>query len=675
LWVVAVVMAAFAIARIKSEPAIKKGSITTRWREGGDVVEHCTSCHEGPHPDAQAALLDIHPVAKFGCISCHGGNASGADLSAHDGLLVTKNVMLVEAGCGRCHASEKKLATKDGVDRAPHLSKGRAIFESKCAVCHDPDASHDRAVPLRWLSATADPTALMGALKDPPPTMPRFFGDGDGDARKNVVAWITSLDAPASLQGAANVPGASADDGRWMAKELGCLACHANNFGDISRENREDFIAVYIQNPKRIFAGAKMPSLRLTKREAASLAKFVASSAPPPTMDADASDAATPAFRNARAKCSAANDVELTHAECGAKIVAKLGCASCHSDEKFPIANAPDLTAFGANPATDDRLIETATAWKSPKHPAIPMDAEESNDVLVALASMMNAHVTADFDPSRAPYFDRVRGDELLEGRGCWNCHARATKERRTIGSIEAPNAQVPSLMGEGAHVQPQWLLAFLRDPEANGVRAPLHPEWVWGELVPPEKMAVRMPTYNLTNDEQTAIVRALATEDGGDFPFADPTTPNLSTSDISSALVHVNGEADNGGACFTCHYLGALPIDRAKTNLNLLAPDLGNVWRRLRPWFVADLLAKPQDFVDGMPALWPDATGAPLPWTIPSDATPKKNAVDQIAMVRDFLFLLRDETRLPRAGDELKTPILGLAVSSTQLPTAPASQ
>jgi hypothetical protein len=65
------------------------------------------------------------------------------------------------------------------------------------------------------------------------------------------------------------------------------------------------------------------------------------------------------------------------------------------------------------------------------------------------------------------------------------------------------------------------------------------------------------------------------------------------------------------------------------------------------------------------MPALWPDATGAALAWTIPSDAIPKKSAVDQIAIMRDFLFLLRDETRLPRAGDELTTPILGLGVAS----------
>lgn len=648
-------MTAFAIARIKSQPPISKGSITTRWREGGDVVEHCTSCHAEPHADAQTALLDLHPVAKFGCISCHGGNANGTDLSAHE------NRIDPEAGCGRCHASEKKLATRDGVDLAPHFSKGRAIFEKQCAACHDPDASHDRALPMRWLSAAADPIALMSALKDPPRAMPKFFQRDDDDARKNIVAWITSLDVPPGVQGAANVPGASADEGKEIFDAYGCKSCHANGLVEFAGKNSEDFVAFYMRNPARLRHHDAMPSFRLSAREAASIAKFVSSSAPPTTQDADAIAAATPAFRNARAKCSAANDVELTHLECGAKLAAKLGCASCHSDSTLPIANAPDLTDAHA------------VAPTSPQHPQIQIEASDTPDLLVGLASMMNVHVTADFDPSRAPYFDRVRGDELLEDRECLRCHNRTTKDRRTIGSIEAPNAQVPSLMGEGAHVQPQWLLAFMRDPEANGIRVALHPEWVWGELVPSEKMAVRMPSYDLSNEDATAIVRALATEDGGDFPYTNATPPSMSTSDISSALVHVNGNADNGGACFKCHYLGALPIDRAKTNLNSVAPDLGKVWKRLRPWFVADLLAKPQDFVGGMPALWPDATGAPLAWTIPSDAIPKKNAVDQIAMVRDFLFLLRDETQLPRVGDELKTPILGLAVSSTQMPASPA--
>ncbi len=687
LLALAVVMSAFAYARIHGEPELRKGSITTRWRDGGDVVERCTSCHTEPHPAAADAVLKIHPIAKFGCESCHGGNASATDLQAHDGLLAVKknegmlsDVKLVEAGCGRCHASEKKLASEDGVDLAPHLSHGRAIFESKCAACHEPDASHDRALPMRWLSAAADATALMAALADPPKVMPKFFETGAEAraARKNVVAWLTSLAAPNDVRGIANVPGASADEGKEIFDAYGCKSCHATGLSDFAGKNTEDFVALYIQNPARIRAGARMPSFRLTPREAASIAKFVEHGDPSDrplsgSVEAgpdEAADAATPAFQSARAKCSAANDVELTHVECGAKLVVKLACASCHSDKKLPIAIAPDLTLWGDVAPTLDRLREVAMTPVSPKHPHIQIEVSDTNDLLVALSSMMNAHVAADFDPSRAPYFEKVRGNELLEDRACLQCHARTTKERRTMGGGDAPNARVPSLMGEGAHVQPEWLLAFLRDPEANGVRAPLHPEWVWGELVSAEKMAVRMPSYDLTNDDATAIVRALAIEDGGDFPYAKVPTPTLSTSELLSALVHVNGEADNGGACFKCHYLGALPIDRAKTNLNSIAPDLGKIARRLRPWFVADLLAKPQDFVEGMPPLWPDAPGktgdAPLAWTIPSDATPKKSAVDQIALVRDFLFLLRDETRLPRAGDELKTPILGLAVSTT---------
>ncbi|MEO7112352.1 MAG: c-type cytochrome [Polyangiaceae bacterium] len=687
LWALSLTMAAFAIARIHGEPALKKGSITTRWREGGDVVERCTSCHTEPHPASQDALLALHPTAQFGCISCHGGNASRTDLGAHDGLLSVKkdegmlsDAKLVEAGCGRCHASEKKLTLKDGVDLAPHLSHGRALFEAKCAACHDPDASHDRALPLRWLSAAANPTAFMAALTSPSKGMPIFFGnDAEGKAaRKNILAWLTSLAPPTDVRGVANVPGASADEGKEIFDAYGCKSCHAAGLAEFTGKNREDFIAFYMQNPARVRPHDAMPSFRLTVREAASVAKFVSAAASPAADDADANDAATPAYRDAREKCSAANDVQVSHAECGAKLAAKLGCASCHSDEKTPISKAPprgtgslrsDFTAWGAIAPTLDRLRITTMWLAPPSHPDTQTDIADIPDLLVALASKMDAHVTADFDPARAPYFEKVRGDELLEARGCMTCHQRASRDSRVMGAADEPRGRVPSLLGEGAHVQPQWLLAFLRDPQANAVRASLHPEWVWGELVPPQKMAVRMPNYDLSNDDATAIVRALAIEDGGEFPYADVRVPALSSNEILSALVHVNGSADNGGACFTCHYLGALPVDRAKTNLDGIAPDLGRVWQRLRPWFVADLLAKPQDFVVGMPALWPDAlatNAAPLAWTIPADALPKKNAVDQIMMTRNFLFLLRDATRLPRVGEELKTPILGLAVSSS---------
>ena len=654
-----------AIVGIHRQPAIRKGSITTRWRASGDVVERCTSCHDGPHPAAAADVIAIHTIETYGCVACHGGTPSAGDLHAHDGLLKQRDdVELREAACGRCHVSEKKLLARDGKDLAPHLAKGRAIYERSCAPCHDPNASHDRALPMSWMASALTPTFAMKQLAVEPATQPMLATDDAAarEAKKDVIAWLWAKDAD-RVRGFANVPGASHDEGKDIFDTYGCHACHGNGADVFSAERSEDFIAYYTQDPQAVSAADPMPSFRLTRREAASVAKYLWESGPHPAEDPGAVEAASQAWREAKAKCSADNDLEISHAECGSKIVARLGCGSCHA-EAGPPANAPDLSAWGEAPLTSERLSTARLSLRSlgaPVHPRVIVDEHDVPDVLVALAARPNVHVAPKFDPTRAPYFETVRGDELLEDRGCLKCHSRTSRELLHVGNVDI-HTKSPSLFGEGAKVQPEWLLGFFRDPETNGVRPVLHPEWVWGELVPQNKMAVRMPTYSLSNEETTAIVRALAKEDGGDFPYSNPETPSLSSSDVALALVHVNGDADNGGACMKCHYVGPLPIDRAKTNLEVLAPDLGRVASRLRPAFVRDLLARPADFVSGMPALWKDPFGPALAWTIPADAEPKKTAAEQIALVSEFLYLLRDDTRLPRPGDELRTPILGLS-------------
>ncbi|MGH7285690.1 MAG: hypothetical protein ACRELY_29580 [Polyangiaceae bacterium] len=653
LAVLAASAAIAALVDMHNQPALRKGSITTRWREGGDVVERCTSCHTDPHPAAAADVIAIHPIESYGCVACHGGMPGAGDLSAHDGLLTkTNDVDLGEAACGRCHASEERL-TYTGKDLAPHLAKGRAVYESRCAPCHDANASHDRALPMSWMSSAHSPTSVMQHLGLEPATAATLAGDDPAsrEARKDVVAWLWSKD-DARARGTANVPGSSREEGADIYNVYGCLACHGvPSSATFPAEERDDFVAYYMQNPQRVRASDPMPSFRLTKRGAASIAKLLSAAKPAGADDPQAALASSPAWRDAKAKCSADNDLEISHADCGAKIAAKLGCGSCHADAGPP-AKAPDLTNAFAALSTSKLLPSWQPAHRELTDP----------DVRVALAAKMNAHVAPKFDPARAPYFETVPGSELLQDRGCLACHSRTSRDAKKIGELDAPRAKPPSLFREGAKVQPEWLLAFFRDPEANGVRPVLHPEWVWGELVPQDKMAVRMPTFALSNEETTAIVRALAKEDGGDYPYSNPPVPSLSSGDIVSALVHVNGEADNGGACMKCHYVGALPIDRAKTNLEMVAPDLGRVASRLRPKFVRDLLARPGDFVQGMPALWKDPAGPALAWTIPPDAEPKKTAAEQIALVSDFLYLLRDDTRLPRAGDETKTPILGLS-------------
>ncbi|MCM2358373.1 MAG: cytochrome c [Geobacteraceae bacterium] len=121
--------------------------VVGEWNE----VERCTSCHLGiddplfagagqpftAHPDPE--LLKKHPVEKFGCTICHGGQglattyagASHKTIADWPVPMVTKGLM--QSRCGVCHKDFEAI----GADK---LIKGRELFkEMHCAGCHKID--------------------------------------------------------------------------------------------------------------------------------------------------------------------------------------------------------------------------------------------------------------------------------------------------------------------------------------------------------------------------------------------------------------------------------------------------------------------------------------------------------------------------------------------------------
>jgi len=130
---------------------------------GAGLVDRCQSCHVGTdpryvppqitltkadlgmakssdapftsHPDVD--LLKWHPLEKFGCSPCHGGNGRAID-SIRRGhgryehwlwpLYYPENF---EAGCQQCHAGD--MVT----EHAPVLNEGKQLYRAKgCIGCH-----------------------------------------------------------------------------------------------------------------------------------------------------------------------------------------------------------------------------------------------------------------------------------------------------------------------------------------------------------------------------------------------------------------------------------------------------------------------------------------------------------------------------------------------------------
>src|SRR5580704_13749452 len=87
------------------------------------------------HPDPD--LLKYHPLEKFGCSPCHGGNGRALDTveKAHGRyehwlwpLYYPENE---EAGCQQCHASD--MVTEHG----PVITRARELYRIKgCIGCH-----------------------------------------------------------------------------------------------------------------------------------------------------------------------------------------------------------------------------------------------------------------------------------------------------------------------------------------------------------------------------------------------------------------------------------------------------------------------------------------------------------------------------------------------------------
>jgi mono/diheme cytochrome c family protein len=148
-----------------SKPDIKQIAVA-EWH----TVDRCVTCHRGiddplfasekqpfrAHPRPE--LLKQHPIEKFGCTICHGGQGLATTYygSSHQPIdnwpetLVAKGLM--QSRCGYCHKNFEAI----GADK---LIKGRALYaEMHCAGCHQIDGQGGAVGPDLTNFADKDPS-------------------------------------------------------------------------------------------------------------------------------------------------------------------------------------------------------------------------------------------------------------------------------------------------------------------------------------------------------------------------------------------------------------------------------------------------------------------------------------------------------------------------------------
>lgn len=539
------------------------------------------------------------------------------------------------------------------------------------------------------------------------------------------------------VQGYADVPNSSAEKGKQVFESYGCQGCHARSESDTPDEklpdawrNRErdiaptlanmggkttaDWIAYWVENPSRYWHGTKMPNLRLTREEAASVGKYIASLKSEPAAPAEVTKdevalVSDPAKRSEKMTCAVAGGKTLSRAECGEKLIAYHGCFGCHQISGFEISSpiAPelggwakkDVTTLDFGYAISDHHMQTTETFATLKLDApriyrrdrielrmgdFDLSPREIRSLVVFLKGLVNSKPKTAYNPAMQPsYSAALSGRQLVEDYNCRGCHVIEGYGADIDGFRQAQlsadgQARAPYLNGEGMRVQSEWLFTFLRDPGKNGIRPWLHPEWAYGQDVPADKMALRMPTFGFTHEEVTAIVRYFASWDGQEYPYQPQHTAEPSEQQKLYALTHmISTEAAN---CLSCHFQGEFPVERGRSELAKMAPNMNLVSTRLRPEWVRAWLLRPQNWMPYTKmtafwatvdrpkdsALWPSESDPfltpPAAWNKVSDF-PKVTGEQQVEMVRDFLFSLPRDAVFPKAGEEADSPLVKKAL------------
>lgn len=129
------------------------------WIEPASRVDRCTSCHLGvswagledapePFRTHPAEPLANHPIEKFGCSLCHGGQGSATSLRDAHGWIkhwdeplldsqlaedykIADPFAFMEMKCNACHRYDREVAGMDKLNLAKQI-----VNEKGCRACH-----------------------------------------------------------------------------------------------------------------------------------------------------------------------------------------------------------------------------------------------------------------------------------------------------------------------------------------------------------------------------------------------------------------------------------------------------------------------------------------------------------------------------------------------------------
>ena len=130
------------------------------WVKDLNRVDRCTTCHLGvewkglesapePFRTHSKDMLTSHPIAKFGCSVCHGGQGYGVDMASSHAVevehweepllgselskayTVSDRKALLQMNCNLCHRYDRETKGADVINYAKQL-----VGQKGCRACH-----------------------------------------------------------------------------------------------------------------------------------------------------------------------------------------------------------------------------------------------------------------------------------------------------------------------------------------------------------------------------------------------------------------------------------------------------------------------------------------------------------------------------------------------------------
>ena len=183
---------------------------------------------------------------------------------------------------------------------------------------------------------------------------------------------------------------------------------------------------------------------------------------------------------------------------------------------------------------------------------------------------------------------DIQEGWWVVKKYNCMGCHQLLPGQKTILMGLaryqDAQEQLPPKLLTEGARVDPEWMLRFLKNPalndkdtNRNGIRSYLQ---------------VRMPTFSFSENELGKLVRFFQALSRQPFPYIPEEIPVLTAKETEMARSLFSSTA---APCLKCHATGDAAHDRTAT-----APNFLQARGRLKPDWMERWMIDPQAISPG---------------------------------------------------------------------------